>query len=833
MASLTRKAATGKKKSGAASTGAKASARQPAANSRQGAKASGQSARKGAKKNARRDTINRSAGLEAVASSAASSTKETTTAATTTATTASASQSTASATPKASKGKIPNPKIPPTIALALSGGGAKGSFQLGALKYLYERVFDIEDDEPLPTVMSGTSVGAVNATKLSEGGKAAFVGLEKIWMGLQRNEDMYEEADWVTTLKKLNRRLLGNVGKDGFSFTEIAGLGLEYLFQDEIEDIDFADIKAAFSRAADSKSINHLGPLAKIIDGGGLDVNKVMASKIKLRLATVYLRGGQLRYVTEKGEVLERDNKTVVNWAGKVGKGEWGRHEPWYPEPCRAIAKKVKDEINVIVKSKTAEKENPIGGEEIHPKKPDKTVNKEYETAIEAALVPLHQCLKAHPIIHLRYGVLASSAIPCVFEPFRIHGDYYVDGGVREVLPIQVAIDCGATKIYAIACGLAKSEPPPYINNIADVGARALNITLDEIVQDETTRIPKWLDKPVVLIRPNVEVHDALTIDPGLIRIAAAYGYMCAADTIELAGEDDDSKTRRAEAQALADKMTRYRKSNWEDEDISAKKHESVPFKNVDPLKGMAAGDKQSVRGMARDRLAKGFSLPPNIERAWMSWECHRLAQFFPVIWPESDKLPNVCKPLKKTLDDLEKQKGKLITEEHTIEKGEQKPQKGEKGPKDPELKELEEQIKKARANLLKCIHDNTIVNTGSHGLLIKSKSSKDVFILYGGSKLLLRGADPMGEMQYDAGDVLVIPNDALARLPQDKPADGTILGNRSGETFIMEKGKKKKITVVVPEYYDPKKYDLSFTSMEQEAREVKLVPSETLKAIP
>lgn len=801
MASSTRKAATDKE-SGAASKGAKAASKQSTAASGKGATASTNT------------------------QVAASSVKETTTISPNT-------SSSQPAKPATSKGSIPKPKIPPTIGLALSGGGAKGSFQLGALKYLYERVFDIDDDdEPLPKVMSGTSVGAVNAAKLSEGGKAAFVGLEKIWMGLQRNTDMYEEAEWVTTLKKLNRKLLGNVGKNGFSFTEIASLGLEYLFQDEIEDIDFDEIKAAFSRAGDSKAINHLGPLAKLIDAGSLNVDKVLASKIKLRLATVYLRGGQLRYVTEKGEVLERDNKTVINWGGKVGKGEWGRHEPWYPEPCRAIAKKVKDEVTAIVKSKSAEQENPIGGEEIHPKKPDKTVKKEYDTAIETAMIPLHQCLKAHPIIHLKYGVLASSAIPCVFEPYRIYGEHYVDGGVREVLPIQIAIDCGATKVYAIACGQAKSEPPPYINNLADVGTRALNITLDEIVQDETTRIPKWLDKPVVLIRPNVEVHDALTIDPGLIRIAAAYGYMCAADTIELGGEDKASTTRRAEAQALADKITTYRKTNWEGEDIAATKYENVHFKNVDPTKGMAAGNKPDVRAMAKERLAKGFTLPPNIERAWMSWECHRLAQFYPVMWPESDKIPNVCKPLKKTLDDLEKEKGKLVTEEHTTEKGEQKPQKGEKGPKDPDMKEIEAAIKKARADLLKCIHDNTIVNTGSHGLLIKAKSSNDIFILYGGSKLLLRGTDPIGEMQYNASDILVIPDDALARLPQDKPADGTILGNRSGETFIMEKGKKKTLTVVVPESYDPKKYDMTFTSAKQEAREVKLVPRETLKAL-
>src|ERR1043165_7258843 len=48
-------------------------------------------------------------------------------------------------------------------ALALSGGGARGSFQLGALGALYD-VYGFR-----PDVIAGTSVGSVNGIKLALG----------------------------------------------------------------------------------------------------------------------------------------------------------------------------------------------------------------------------------------------------------------------------------------------------------------------------------------------------------------------------------------------------------------------------------------------------------------------------------------------------------------------------------------------------------------------------------------------------------------------------------------------------------------------------------------
>jgi predicted acylesterase/phospholipase RssA len=56
----------------------------------------------------------------------------------------------------------PIPVTGPVIAIVLAGGGAKGSFEVGAVRYLY-------DQGIRPNILCGTSVGAINAAKLAEG----------------------------------------------------------------------------------------------------------------------------------------------------------------------------------------------------------------------------------------------------------------------------------------------------------------------------------------------------------------------------------------------------------------------------------------------------------------------------------------------------------------------------------------------------------------------------------------------------------------------------------------------------------------------------------------
>lgn len=76
------------------------------------------------------------------------------------------------------------------IALVLAGGGAKGSFQVGALKVLYEHGYQFD-------VISGVSVGALNGAMIAT---KQFEPLQQLWETIEQDDI-------------LNHRSLGSVIK--------------------------------------------------------------------------------------------------------------------------------------------------------------------------------------------------------------------------------------------------------------------------------------------------------------------------------------------------------------------------------------------------------------------------------------------------------------------------------------------------------------------------------------------------------------------------------------------------------------------------------------------
>jgi NTE family protein len=49
-------------------------------------------------------------------------------------------------------------------------------------------------------------------------------------------------------------------------------------------------------------------------------------------------------------------------------------------------------------------------------------------------------------------ALMASTAIPGVFPPYRIGDELYVDGGVLEHLPVPTLLERGVTEVYAVDC---------------------------------------------------------------------------------------------------------------------------------------------------------------------------------------------------------------------------------------------------------------------------------------------------------------------------------------------------------------------------------------------
>ena len=135
----------------------------------------------------------------------------------------------------------------------------------------------------------------------------------------------------------------------------------------------------------------------------------------------------------------------------------------------------------------------------------------------------------------LHDAVLASASIPVVFPPTPLGGEHYVDGGVREILPLALAFNqLGAGHIFAVVASA------PGVDPWGDAGDRGLfdiarRVTAD-IGPDETLRKeiepPRGWGRRVTVIVPEFDVHDALTIDPELIAASIDYGYMRAADVL-------------------------------------------------------------------------------------------------------------------------------------------------------------------------------------------------------------------------------------------------------------------------------------------------------------
>jgi NTE family protein len=93
-------------------------------------------------------------------------------------------------------------------------------------------------------------------------------------------------------------------------------------------------------------------------------------------------------------------------------------------------------------------------------------------------------------------AALCSSALPVVWDPQIIHGHQFVDGGVAANLPTTIAIDKGATEIYALDLG----DPGPYPikKGIVSIASHAIGVLLHQQVQRDVQR---------AMQTPNVKVH--------------------------------------------------------------------------------------------------------------------------------------------------------------------------------------------------------------------------------------------------------------------------------------------------------------------------------------
>lgn len=382
--------------------------------------------------------------------------------------------------------------------LVLSGGGAKASFQIGALRHLY-RVGRIE-----PDTIIGTSAGAILAAMLAQGADAESQAqqveqLARLWLAMEQQSDMFVERSWFSLLRRHVPQVQALVNKDTPEVGAPPG-SLADRWEDLVESADTPELATLAVATADpsipapelnpaqvvgllsglgrlrglgtdlgqirrgaerTRSMYVPGPLLRELLGTGIfQSRRVASSGVRTRIAMVALESGELRFMREDGVLVDRDDQPT-------GEGPFD----------------------------------------------------------------------------FSRGVLCSCSIPAVFAPVPMGREHYVDGGVRENLPAEMAMNLGCTTTYVVTSNAPGVHPSGSFagKDIVSVVMRASELQSDETERDEAAYARS---AGAVLIEPEIEVHGSLTIDPGLVRINMDYGWIRAAEALRGSTVAEQALTR-------------------------------------------------------------------------------------------------------------------------------------------------------------------------------------------------------------------------------------------------------------------------------------------------
>ena len=372
--------------------------------------------------------------------------------------------------------------------LVLSGGGSRASFHIGALRYLYERA------GVAPSCIVGTSAGSIVAAMLAQSldpsaQAASLLELEKFWLAMTSQEDMYVEQAWFTRLRGqwddiadlLTQHVLPDAAGETEKVVETtsddspADLVMRAMAEDPSQDVTMtrgilwqlagslarigragAGLATSVRGAERAASAFRPGPIVKqLLFESSFKSSNVNTSGVRLRIAFVDLNSGELRFMRQDGVIVDREDR-------------------------------------------------PIG-----------------DASFDLTL-----------------GVWSSCALPGVFRPVKLGDGVYVDGGVRENVPVEMAVSSlGVTKPYVIVAGPPGIEAGDYTTkDVVTILMRVANLVLDETIQDEV----EWAKAAgACVIQPRVDVHSAMTVDQTLLHINRDYGWMRAAEELTAAPQPE------------------------------------------------------------------------------------------------------------------------------------------------------------------------------------------------------------------------------------------------------------------------------------------------------
>jgi NTE family protein len=101
-------------------------------------------------------------------------------------------------------------------------------------------------------------------------------------------------------------------------------------------------------------------------------------------------------------------------------------------------------------------------------------------------------------------AVYATCALPLFYPPAVIDDEYYVDGGVRDSLPIALAAERGATLIIAVDVGAGAVRDS---GDTVAKGMVAIHHRVTEIMgyARKQLQMENWSGPPVIYVRPRFD----------------------------------------------------------------------------------------------------------------------------------------------------------------------------------------------------------------------------------------------------------------------------------------------------------------------------------------
>jgi len=123
-------------------------------------------------------------------------------------------------------------------------------------------------------------------------------------------------------------------------------------------------------------------------------------------------------------------------------------------------------------------------------------------------------------------AVLASSSFPGMLCPVEINGEWYSDGGIKEISPLKAAIDLGVDEVDMILTCRGGSSPKSNYNpkNAIELGERVLDLLTDEILEDDI-KVAELYNQLAVLGQTSKRLVKINVIRPDHVLISSSLDF--------------------------------------------------------------------------------------------------------------------------------------------------------------------------------------------------------------------------------------------------------------------------------------------------------------------